>query len=293
MNEKNGMAGTGARDVSLTYTDELTNCKLHGHDFYEFAVTVKDGFYHTVNGADVFPAVGDVLLLRPGDSHSLTVKNGSADHVCLNIMFPVTVFDDVCASLSKTLPSQIRSVTQPIMFRIPARAVEAFSERFSNPLFKVGESMVSGDRLSLYRQIRQCLAFEIAGYLIMAEPFNDVVFSPCVSAVIAFLEDEARLCMSVSEIAANIGYSPSYLSRRFRKQFNLTLERYLISQRLAKAKIMLADTALSVEAVGMRFGWSKTGSFIRAFKNAYGVSPGKFRSDTRREEKEADVRRSE
>lgn len=282
MNGKNTVLCANENDVPLTYIDELTECSVHKHNFYEFAVTANNGFYHTVNGLDVYPSPGDVLMLRPEDSHSLTKKEPDAPHTCINIMIPTPLFDEVCESLSKSLTSRIRSMAPPVIFHVSEQTVNSLLGRFSNPLYMVGEHMLSGDRLNLYRQIRRCLAYEIAGYLITDESFSSVTFSPCITAVLEALENEDNLCKSISRIAEDIGYSPSYLSRQFRKQFSLTLEQYMISQKLAKSKSMLVNTDISIEQIGCIYGWNKPGSFIRAFKNAYGISPGKYRRDSKK-----------
>lgn len=277
MNKRSVAAHASAKAVPLMLLDELTDCALHDHDFYEFAVTVKDGFYHVINGSELYTSVGNVVLIRPSDSHALFVKDGG-EHACLNIMIPSDLFAQSCASISSTLLSQISSVAHPIVFGITESTVKAFLERISNPLYIVCEQMLSGEQLEFYRRIRTCLSYEMIGYLLIGSSFNSVNFSPCIGALLAALDDESSLSLSISELAVKIGYSPSYLSRQFRSQFNMTLEQYMISQRLARAKSILLNSSLPIEKISSQVGWKKTGSFIVAFKKVYGISPGKYRA---------------
>lgn len=270
------------KDVSLCFLDELTNCDLHDHEFYEFAVTVKNGFSHKINGIDVYPKTGDTILLRPGDRHLLAPKNGSAEHACLNIMIPASVFNECCAVLSPSLSKQLAAAEQPVIFSVNPHALASLTEKASEPLYMVSEIMLTDERLEFYKKIRMCLAFEMIGYMLNGGTFDKVTFSPCIRSILTVLEEDGMLLMSISELSEKIGYSASYLSRQFRKQFNMTLEQYMISLRLAKVKNLLKTTDEPLDRISAELGWKKTGSMIDAFKKMYGISPGKFRAEAKR-----------
>lgn len=271
-------------EVSLCILDELTNCPAHDHDFYEIAVTINDGFFHRINGADIFLKKGEAVLIRPSDYHTLIPKTGAVYHSCLNIMFPSSVFNECCSVVSPTFLSKISGSTQPVIFTVGAASLQSLLEKARNPLCMVNERLLSGNQLEFLKKLRMCMAFEMIGYMLTGGALNEVVFSPCIYALIAVLEDSNNLCKSITELSEKIGYSPSYLSRQFRKQFNMTLEQYMISLRLAKAKNLLLNTDESISEISASLGWKKTGNLIEAFKKAYGVSPGKFRAAAKKKQ---------
>ena len=54
---------------------------------------------------------------------------------------------------------------------------------------------------------------------------------------------------------------------------------YLAGLRLEYSTQLLKTSQLSIEQVAQQAGFLQSGSFIRAFKKYYNVTPGKYRSD--------------
>lgn len=73
------------------------------------------------------------------------------------------------------------------------------------------------------------------------------------------------------------GYSPNYLSRRFRQAVGIGVHQYLMFIRLQHAANELLSTNDSVTEIAFRCGFVSSNYFKDAFKNAYGVSPRDYR----------------
>jgi two-component system response regulator YesN len=71
--------------------------------------------------------------------------------------------------------------------------------------------------------------------------------------------------------------SPSYLFRLFKKKMGVSPMRYRNIVRVDKAKLLLADQALSVDAVADRVGFEDPKYFARVFRDLAGMSPSAFR----------------
>ena len=56
-----------------------------------------------------------------------------------------------------------------------------------------------------------------------------------------------------------------------------TPHEYLSAVRLRHAKELLTETALSVEEIGFRCGFSSSTAFIRSFRQATSITPASFR----------------
>jgi len=81
---------------------------------------------------------------------------------------------------------------------------------------------------------------------------------------------------TLSEIAAEVGGSPVYLTQVFKQVEGLPLYRYQLRLRLARALDLLAQYD-DLTALGLDLGFSSHSHFSAAFREAYGRSPSEFR----------------
>ena len=82
---------------------------------------------------------------------------------------------------------------------------------------------------------------------------------------------------SLSDFAAEYGYSADYLGRIFSHAAGISFSEYLANARVNKAKFLLSSTSLSVEGVAEALGYYDACYFARQFKRITGTSPGKYR----------------
>ncbi|AIE84080.1 helix-turn-helix domain-containing protein [Fimbriimonas ginsengisoli] len=80
-----------------------------------------------------------------------------------------------------------------------------------------------------------------------------------------------------SALATDLAMAPSTLRRRFRAAMGHSLRDHLITTRTVRAKEMLIDTDLTLEAISERLGYGSAAFFSRQFKQSVGVSPSLFR----------------
>ena len=83
--------------------------------------------------------------------------------------------------------------------------------------------------------------------------------------------------LTLSALAAEVGYSEYHVSRRFRDISGMKLRDYLRLRRLAFALKDVRDTTDSLLSIAVRYGFSSGEAFSRAFSGAYGVTPREYR----------------
>jgi len=88
--------------------------------------------------------------------------------------------------------------------------------------------------------------------------------------------------LRLSMLADECGLSVSHFARSFRRTFATSAHRYLILQRIAKAKELLTMSDLSLLEIGLESGFSDQAAFSRTFKALVGASPGKWRREVTR-----------
>lgn len=92
-------------------------------------------------------------------------------------------------------------------------------------------------------------------------------------------QDEESL--TLKRLAERMGYSESYVSRKFREISGMQLRDYMRYRRLAFALVQVRDKDVSLLVVALDHGFSSHEAFTRAFKEAYGVAPSEYRKRPR------------
>ena len=99
--------------------------------------------------------------------------------------------------------------------------------------------------------------------------------------IIYFIEQNyTNVDLNVSYISNHFNISISRLSRYFKNNTNEGLADFILRFRCKKAvEYLEANSDMTVNEIGEACGFYSTGSFIRAFKRIYGVTPGKYNKE--------------
>ncbi len=105
------------------------------------------------------------------------------------------------------------------------------------------------------------------------------IFSMQITKCIDYIYENLHHKVSVSSIAEYLGMSPTYLSKLFSKEVNMSLSTYIKEQRLIAAANMLIYTENSISEISEYFVFSSQSHFTTAFQNKYGITPKKYRDE--------------
>jgi len=84
--------------------------------------------------------------------------------------------------------------------------------------------------------------------------------------------------LTLKDIAAASYLSPFHFSRLFKKLTGTTPLAYLGSQRIARARLLLAQSDLSITQIAAQVGYGSGSHFTKAFRQATGLTPKQFRA---------------
>ncbi len=89
-------------------------------------------------------------------------------------------------------------------------------------------------------------------------------------------------------LAAELGYDYSYLSKLFSSVAGITIEKYIINQKLERVKELLIYDQLSLKEIAFQLGYSSVQYLSNQFKKNTGLTPSQFRVLKNKERKPLD-----
>jgi AraC-like DNA-binding protein len=138
-------------------------------------------------------------------------------------------------------------------------------------LYRMLELKKDNDRGADFR--RSACIYEILGILTRNRTEGDDYW---IQKALGIFESEYEKKISVSDVAAEVGFERSYFSTIFREKTGVSPHAYLTSLRVAKACVLLNHSLYSVSEIAESVGLD-SGNFARLFKREMGISPLEYR----------------
>ena len=225
---------------------------------------------------DVVGDANQVLFVSGGEEFRLSnpLPGGFAELI-------VTPEEGVLASLARATGSDLRS--HPLFRRRSRRAdarLQSLRTRFL--YWATGASDVDdlgGEELML-ALVRLALAGDPPGERLAASSGR------LIRRTKEYLEAEFANRIRLCEVGRAVGASPEYLTDLFRRVEGVSLHRYVVQLRLARALVDLPH-ADDLAALALDVGFSSHSHFSAAFRRAFGCTPSELRGALRSGERPA------
>jgi AraC-like DNA-binding protein len=144
---------------------------------------------------------------------------------------------------------------------------EAFHQGPANPLF--------GDTVS------HAIAMHLAGnYATMQRallPYRGGIPPRQLKRVLDYIQVHLNHDLPLSALAEAAAMSPFHFSRAFRKSVGKSPHRYVLAQKIERAKSLLRGNELTVGEISLSTGFARQNHFARVFQRMTGLTPTEFR----------------
>ena len=174
------------------------------------------------------------------------------------------------------LQAQFQSVyTQDDRFDFPVCLPSAYNAMMSGYI----DALLTEDDTLAGACRRQAVGFSVLSLLLqtaMPKPPTASLVYPA----IAYLRSHYAEKLSVAQLAAQCGLSPSAFLRHFKQETGTTPSAFLIDHRLNIAAVQLENSAANIQTVAEQTGFYDQFYFSRCFRRKYGVPPLQYRQKT-------------
>ena len=269
---------TVSGEITRVHVDRKTReagCVMRGHHchpYFELAYIEHGSCRFFIEDPMFDLHDGDFLLIPPHVFHFTRYLFGS----CLRcgIYFRA---GDLESELISHFPDGADFLSQVRIFQVPTDA--------RREIGRIIMRMAAEDRgfderspLMLRLQLQELLLLCSRVCLLLTEtPASIHTTDRQVLLAARYINEHFRQQISAADIAAAAGFSPNYLSRKFREAAGIGVHDYLVFIRLRSAAFELISTNDSVTDIALRNGFSDSNYFKDVFKKKYGMTPREYR----------------
>ena len=127
-------------------------------------------------------------------------------------------------------------------------------------------------------QQRYCIERCVEQLTALVERLQDINYADDVYRATEFILANYNRKITLEDVADEVGFSPAYFSRLFKKKYGQSFSAFLTNVRIDASKNNLLATNLPMSEIARMSGFVDASYFTRAFKREVGVTPGYFRS---------------
>lgn len=245
----------------------------HKQFCYEISYIVSGKGQFFTNGCSYAVKKGDIYLSMPGECH-----DGVADKIdpfryfYAGFNFVDSQNEQNPFNHIKRMFDQLKNPVIPDKFNIHDPFVNIFNEIINVNNFT---------SLMMRTYLHQIVVIAYRNFFDSWEknyaPRNDTEKTKrIVYEIINYIDVNLLNIKDLSEIAEELGYNYSYISRIFTIETGLSIQEYHNKKRFEKAVELLKESELSITQIAENLQYQSIHSFSRAFRKNFGISPTEY-----------------
>lgn len=256
----------------IVYSDRPLSHDAHTHVYYELLYVLEGSVLLTIRGREHRADAGSLVFLNQFDEHATRMI--SSVYRRYYLLIP---------------PTQLHS------FRSDARLLSVFRFRRENfpyvlstgvhkprfdTYFDLLQQTAERSGAHLDDEVEALLTLILLGALELRPDMFisdfDNSFLP-MGEILDELDRDYAQPFSLQDLARRYHVSPGCLSSHFSRYVGMRPMQYVTLSRLTRARVLLMHTETPVVQVAQQCGYNDVSSFVRRFREEFGVTPLQFR----------------
>lgn len=242
----------------------------HYHNYYEYFLVTNGSVTHIVNGQTEILRTGDLVLIRPSDTHQY-ILHPEVGYEMINISFTAANFDAACDYLGGDIYQRLTSQELPPMVNITS-----FKE---NQLIQDHRALAffAGDNQHLLVRLKLLLMDVLSVFVRF--PFDRKYnnFKEHLELTLEKMNIQENIEEGIPALLRVTGFSHGHLCRIMKTVMDTTPTKYVTDLRMVYASNLLINSNMDVLTISMKVGYSSLSHFISTFKKKYDMPPAKYR----------------
>ncbi|BBF43856.1 two-component response regulator yesN [Lachnospiraceae bacterium KM106-2] len=252
----------------------------HSHTFFELIYVYDGTCEQYVEGKEFQLKSGDICIIPPNISHSITVFDES---IIINVLIRKNTFHNVFfnftrteSSLSSFFINNIYSKNGNDYIIYHTGSDDAIADSF---IYMLLES--TNKEIYYYEMISQTLMLTFG---LLVRNYEKTIELPTFKkksdvqrfALLQYIQENSA-SISLDSVADHFHYTPEYTSKLIKQTTGKTFTEIIQQLRIERAQVLLKDTNLTVSNISQKVGYDTTEHFIRVFKKNIHLTPTQYR----------------
>ncbi|SCJ93008.1 Multiple antibiotic resistance protein marA [uncultured Eubacterium sp.] len=258
------------------------NIEFHSHNFVEIYLSISGGKHFIINDKIYTIKPGDIFVSNVNEIHRVIANDKDVYERYIFEFKPIFVLPYCTAEtdLLHYVYNRDKNFSHQVSLNESQfREILSLIEKYES----LEAQRYGSDILKKVCYI-EILTFISEVYLTAPVPLRTQHSSNhsirIVADTLEYISSNLTADLSLDNIAKHIGLGKYHLCKLFKDKTGTTINKYIVSCRIAKAKSLLSSGS-SVTNACQESGFHDISHFVRTFHNAVGLSPGKYAQDNK------------
>lgn len=268
------------RKENLSHAHDLTETE-HFHDFVELVFIISGQGTQVLEDHEYLVSAGDVFVLQGHQRHYF--KDASNVEI-VNLMYDTKQTPFINDRIKQLDGYKALFILEPQyrskhhfknMLRLTRQELASI-EVILNTMFIEQEHKNESYEIILANRLEELL-------ILLSRHYSNIKTNKAkalvrIGKVIEYIENNYQNNIYIDELSDMSFMSKRNFMRIFRGAVGLSPINYVKHVRLQKARYMLRNTENQIADISIQCGFTDSNYFIKCFREAYGVTPNKFRA---------------
>ncbi|MBQ8654069.1 MAG: AraC family transcriptional regulator [Clostridia bacterium] len=256
----------------IVYSDKAVSHDTHTHVYYELLYVVEGSVLLTIRGREHRAEAGSLVFLNQFDEHATRLISDVYRRYYL--LIPPTQLQSFRSDARLLSVFRFRRETFPYVLKTgeDQPRFDAYFDLLQQTARRRGKHM--DDEVEALLTLILLGAQELRPDMFISD-FGDSILP--MGEILDEMDRNYASPFSLKDMAKRYHVSPGCLSAHFSRYVGMRPMQYVTLSRLTRARVLLLHTEQSILDIAGQCGYNDVSSFVRRFREEFGVTPLQFR----------------
>ena len=242
------------------HTGYRPNIGNHFHSAVEFFFLCNGKASYLIDTKSIIIEKGDLLIIPTNTIHNSNAINNNKRE---RILFYLSEH-----YINNVLGKNTFDLTKPLFFHFEDKS------KIEKTIYKIlDEYNGLNNNILINSLLCEFLIYLSRENSISTLLMEQKILSSPMSNILSYIKENYNKQITLSSVANEFHFNPSYLSRAFKENTGISFTKYVNKYRVVNAIKMLSENNKSITDIALLNGFSSLNNFCKVFKSNVGVSP--------------------